>query len=122
MKKSNHPMSDLSSLQAVMNIGEGESIAGAWITPHIPDIGCYKLLAKKKKEGRVEWVHFVQRLNGEKDTFYHGEVANEQELDAVVESINRALQRVFGIACVLKPGSPEMYSLTGEPLGNNTIH
>ncbi|MEW5797591.1 MAG: hypothetical protein AB1728_01170 [Bacteroidota bacterium] len=115
-------MSDPSSVQAVMNIGEGESIAGAWITPQIPDIGFYKLLAKKKKNGAFEWVHFIQRLNGEKDTFYRGEVASEQDLNAVVESINNALTRVFGNACLLKPGSPEMYSLTGRPLGNETIH
>lgn len=115
-------MSDLPSIQAVMNIDEGELIVSAWITQQIPDVGFYKLLAKMKKDGTCEWVHFVQRLNGEKDTFYRGDVANEKELHIVVESINHTLARVFGNACKLKPGSSEMYSLSGQQLGNSTTH
>jgi len=41
-----------------MNIDEGEEIAGMWVTPHIPQIGIYKLLAKKKKDGTVRF--FIQ--------------------------------------------------------------
>ncbi len=115
-------MGDLPSIQAVMNIDKGELIVGAWITQQIPDVGFYKLLAKKKKDGTCEWVHFVQRLNGEKDTFSCGVVANEQDLDIVVESINHALARVFGNVYMLKPGSPEIYSLSGQQVGNTTVH
>ena len=31
---------------AIMNIDEVEEIAGMWVTPHVPKIGIYKLLAK----------------------------------------------------------------------------
>ena len=47
--------------QAVMNIGTGEEIAGLWATPRIPDIGIYKLTAKKRLDGKFEWVHFQHR-------------------------------------------------------------
>ncbi|MBI2427576.1 MAG: hypothetical protein HYV29_02020 [Ignavibacteriales bacterium] len=67
-------------------------------------------------------MHFVQRLNGEKDTFSRGEVVHEQELETILEAINSTLARVFGQSCMLKPGNPEAYSLTGQPLGNSTIH
>ena len=34
---------------AVMNVEEGEEVLGGYVTPHIPQIGIYKLLAKKKR-------------------------------------------------------------------------
>ena len=35
---------------AVMNIAEGEELFGGWATPSIPQVGIYKLLAKKKAD------------------------------------------------------------------------
>ena len=49
---------------AVMNVDEGEEIVGGWAAPRIPQVGIYKLLAKKKKNNMIEWAHFVQRDNG----------------------------------------------------------
>jgi len=43
--------------QAVMNVAEGETIAGMWVAPRIPEIGVYKLAAKQRKDGICEWVH-----------------------------------------------------------------
>lgn len=121
-KKNRRTMSDTPPPQAVLTIEAGESIAEAWITPQIPGIGFYKLLAKKRKDGTCEWVHFVQRLNGEKDAFSRGEVTHEQELETVLEAINSVLARVVGQSCALKPGNPETYSLTGQQLRNNAVH
>jgi len=36
------------SQMAVMNVEKGEEVVGGWATPHIPQVGLYKLLAKKK--------------------------------------------------------------------------
>ena len=36
------------SQTAVMNIEKGEEFFGGWATSHIPQVGIYKLLAKKK--------------------------------------------------------------------------
>lgn len=55
------------SQMAVMNLAEGEEILTGLATPHIPQVGVYKLLAKKKTDGTIEWAHFVQRDNGLKD-------------------------------------------------------
>ena len=52
---------------AVMNLEEGEDIFAGRVTPHIPQVGIYKLLAKKKVDGTIEWAHFVQRDNGLKE-------------------------------------------------------
>ena len=41
-------------IKAVMNIEKGEEIIGAWITPKIPEIGFYKLLAKQKKVYKIQ--------------------------------------------------------------------
>lgn len=57
-------------IQALMSVSKGEKIAGMWTTPTIPGIGFYKLLAKRCADGTCEWVHFVQRPNGDKDKVY----------------------------------------------------
>jgi len=79
-----------------MNIDEGEEIAGGWATPHIPQVGIYKLLVKKRKDGRFEWAHFVQRDNGLKDRVMRGEVDNQEQLDTLIEITKRNLKKVFG--------------------------
>ncbi len=62
------------SQMAVMNVDKGEEIVGGWATPHIPQVGVYKLLAKKRKDGAIEWAHFVQRDNGAREKVYRGDV------------------------------------------------
>ena len=43
-------------------------------TPPIPQVGIYKLLAKKKADGMIEWAHFVQHDNGLKEKEIRGTV------------------------------------------------
>jgi len=38
-----------------MNIEKGEEIVGGWATPKIPQVGSYKLLAKQRTDGKIEW-------------------------------------------------------------------
>jgi hypothetical protein len=97
---------------AVMNIDDGEEIVGGWATPHIPQVGIYKLLAKQRKDGVVEWAHFVQRDSGLKEIVYRGEVENRERLDDVVDVINRNLQKVFGVS--LQAANYDVYSLDGK--------
>ena len=52
-------------VQALMSVEKGEEIAGTWTTPVVPEIGFYKLLAKRRTDGVCEWVHFVQRADGQ---------------------------------------------------------
>jgi len=99
---------------AIMNVNEGEEIAGAWITPHIPTIGIYKLLAKKKKDGTCEWAHFVQRDDGRKEKVYRGTVENEGRLADVVAAINSALHTAYGPLVNLGPADSDMYTLDGK--------
>ncbi len=97
---------------AIMTIDEGEEIAGAWITPYIPDVGMYKLLAKKKKDGTFAWVHFIQRLNGTKDIVFRGEAKDQAQLNALLEVANGKLQAVFKVK--LQPADADMYTLDGK--------
>ena len=110
------------TIPAVMNVEEGEQIVGAWITPMVTDIGFYKLLAKRRKDGTCEWVHFVQRANGEKDKFYRGEVSSEKDVDIVVASINNTLTKMYGAHTRLQLGNPEVYSLDGKNLDSGTVN
>ena len=48
------------SQMAVMNVDKGEEIVGGWATAQISQVGIYKLLAKKRKDGVIEWAHFIQ--------------------------------------------------------------
>jgi len=97
---------------AVMTIDEGEEIAGAWITPYIKDVGMYKLLAKKKKDGTFAWAHFIQRLNGNKEIVFRGEAKDQAQLDTLLEVANGKLQAIFGVT--LQPADADMYTLDGQ--------
>ena len=55
---------------AVMSVEKGEEIVAALISGHIPGTGYYKLLAKKKKDGLIEWAHFTERDNGQKENVF----------------------------------------------------
>ena len=83
---------------AVMNIEKGEELFGGWATPPIPQVGIYKLLAKKKVDGTIEWAHFVQRDNGLKEKVMRGTVSTIEELDIVKDAVNNSLRRIFGVA------------------------
>jgi hypothetical protein len=102
--------------QAVMNVEKGEEIAGAWITPHVPQIGIYKLLAKKKADGTCEWAHFVQRDDGRKEKVYRGTVENEERLKDVVKAINNALHTAYGPLVNLGPADSDMYTIGGKKM------
>ena len=99
---------------AVMTIDDGEEILPSYVTPHIPQIGIYKLLAKKRKDGKCEWAHFVQRDDGRKENVYRGEVENEAQLADVVDGINAALRKTFGPAISLHHADSDMYTLDGK--------
>ena len=89
--------SDISK-KAVMNLDDGEELFGGWATPHIPQVGIYKLLAKKKADRTIEWAHFVQRDNGLKEKVMRGTVNTPEEFDVVTDTVNNNLRRVFGVA------------------------
>lgn len=97
---------------AVMNVDKGEEIVGGWATPHIPQVGIYKLLAKKRKDGRIEWAHFVQRDNGLKEKVYRGDVESREKLEEVIEIMNRNLKKVFGV--MMRNAQYDVYSLDGK--------
>lgn len=85
------------SQMAVMNIAKGEEILAGRATPPIPQVGIYKLLAKKKADGTIEWAHFVERDNGLKEKVMRGTVNTLDEFDIVIDAVNNNLRRVFGV-------------------------
>lgn len=111
-------MSSSSKMQAIMNVSEGEEIAGMWVTPHIAGTGIYKLLAKRNKEGKFEWAHFVQRDNGNKDSVYRGTVDTKEQLEQVCSIINSNLQKTFGSQIKLQIAQYDSYIVGGGKLDN----
>ena len=104
---------------AIMNIDEGEEIVGGWASAYISQVGLYKLLAKKRKNGVIEWAHFVQRDSGSKEKVYRGEVESREKLDEVLEVMNKHLQRVFGTT--MEAAGYDAYTLDGKK-ASKTIH
>ncbi len=100
------------SQMAIMNVEKGEEIVGGWATPRIPEVGSYKLLAKKRKNGVIEWAHFIQRDNGSKDRVMRGEAKNRAQLDEVIEIASRNLYKLFGVKLVAVDF--DMYMLDGK--------
>ena len=89
-------MSDLSRA-AVLSVEKGEDIFGGWATAPIPQVGIYKLLAKRKADGTIEWAHFIQRDSGVKDRVLRGEVKTPEEFTVVKDAINGNLHRIYGV-------------------------
>lgn len=101
---------------AVMNVDKGEEIVATLMSEEISGTGYYKFLAKKRIDGKYEWAHFVQRINGHKEKIYRGEAENEEQLKLVIEIMNRTLTKVFGLRAEMKPGNPHFYNLSGNEL------
>ena len=104
---------------AVMNLEEGEDIFAGRVTPHIPQVGIYKLLAKKKKDGTIEWAHFVQRDNGLKEKVMRGTVNTLEEFDILNDVVNSNLQKIFGVT--MQPAEYDVRTLDGKKV-SDTIH
>jgi hypothetical protein len=100
--------------QAVMNLDKGEELAGMWVTPHIPGTGMYKIIAKKRRDGVIEWAHFVQRDDGLREHVMRGEAHSQAQLDDVVEIGSRNLRKFFGPVICFIPAEAEMYTLDGK--------
>jgi hypothetical protein len=107
------------SQMAVMTIEEGEEILAGRATAHIPQVGVYKLLAKKKADGTIEWAHFVERDNGLKEKVMRGTVKSLDEFDIVIETVNNNLRRIFGVT--MQPAEFEVRTLDGKKV-SDTIH
>jgi hypothetical protein len=85
------------SKEAVMRVEKGEEIFGGWATAPIPQVGIYKLLAKTKTDGTIEWAHFVQRSSGVKEKVIRGTVETGEEFAVVKNAMDNNLRRIFGV-------------------------
>lgn len=101
------------ALQPMLNIAKGEEIIHALVSNYIPGTGYYKFLSKQKADGTCEWVHFVERVNGNKEKVFRGETKTKEELNTVLEVMNRNLTRIFGPAAEMKPGKTEVRTTAG---------
>jgi hypothetical protein len=104
---------------AVMNADAGEEIVGGWATPKIPEVGIYKLVAKKRVDGRIEWAHFVQRDNGARERVMRGDAASPEELQFVIDTTNRNLRKFFGVS--MQPVDYDRYTVGGKK-ASRTMH
>lgn len=110
-EKEKHMKSNPSQI-AVMNIEEGEEILAGRATAHIPQVGIYKLLAKKKVDGTIEWAHFVERDNGLKEKVIRGTVSTLDEFNIVIDTINNNLRKIFG--ATMQPAAYDVRTLDGK--------
>ena len=94
---------------AVMTLNQGENIAGMWATPLIPGTGFYKLFAKQKTDGTIEWAHLLQRTDGTKELMFRGTVKSKKELNKVLNTANSTLQRIFGHSVKFNVAKTDFY-------------
>ena len=81
---------------AVMKLERGEEMVASMMSGHISGTGRYKLIAKKRIDGLIEWAHFTERDNGLRENVYRGEVKDARELETVMMIMNKHLKKVFG--------------------------
>jgi hypothetical protein len=89
---------------AVMSIEKGEKIMSMLVGGHIPGTGRYKLIAKKKTSGLIEWAHYKERDNGMKEKVFRGEARNMEELDILTTVMNENLRKIFGDHAAMEHG------------------
>ena len=107
------------SRAAVLSIEKGEEIFGGWATAPIPQVGIYKLLAKKKADGTIEWAHFVQRDSGVKERVMRGVVKTREEFTVVKDAIESNLRRIYGVT--LQAAGYDISTLDGKT-ATDTMH
>lgn len=102
-----------------MQIDKDESIEGLWATPQIPQIGVYKLIVKKRKDGIFEWVHFLHRLDGTRKVLFRGELEAKIRIADVLEAANKTLRNVYGVT--MSVADVNISTLDGRSAGD-TVH
>jgi hypothetical protein len=101
-----------------MRIEKGEEILGGWASEPISQVGIYKLFAKKKVDGTIEWAHFVQREDGLKDRVMRGAVKTREEFALVKDSIDSTLHRIYGVT--LQAAGYDINTLDGKKATGTT--
>jgi hypothetical protein len=99
---------------AILNVDEGDEIVGGWITPKIPEVGAYKLLVVKRKNGKYEWAHFIQRDNGDKDRVMRGTLDTAEQLESLMEAMNKNLGKIYGAHVKLLAADYDLMTLNGK--------
>lgn len=95
----------------LLSIDKDEEIIYALVSSYISGTGYYKLLAKQKADKTFEWVHFKERVNGDKEAVYRGNTATKEELETVLEIMNRNLTNTFGHHAEMKQGEFKVTTL-----------
>jgi len=98
--------------KAVLTVAAGEEVVAGRATAHIPQVGIYKLLAKKKVDGSIEWAHFVERDSGLKENVLRGTVSTLAEFDLVIDVVSNNLLRIFGVT--MEPAGYDVLTLDGK--------
>ena len=99
---------------AIINVEKGEEIAVMCVSQFIPGTGYYKFLAKKRKDKKYEWAHFIERQDKRKEGVYRGDVKDMKQLMMVLDIMNRNLIKIFGPLAEMKTGSADFYSEYGK--------
>ena len=105
--------------QAVMKVDKNEEIVGLWAAPLVPGTGIYKLVAKKRRDGSIEWAHFIHRDDGSRKVVLRGEVESKERLSLVLELANAQLKAIFGVT--MSVADVSMKTLDGRP-ADGTVH
>ncbi len=105
--------------QAVMRVDKGEEIVGMWASPQVPGTGIYKLAAKKRLDGKIEWAHFIHRDDGSRKIVLRGEADTKEQLALVLDLANKQLARIFGVT--MSTADVSMKALDGRPL-DDKVH
>jgi hypothetical protein len=95
----------------ILSVDKDEEIIYTLVSSYISGTGYYKLLAKQKADKTFEWVHFKERVSREKLGIIRGDIATKQELDTVLEIMNRNLVNTFGQHAEMKQGELKVSTL-----------
>jgi hypothetical protein len=68
---------------------------------HVVGKGVFKLVAVKGADGKIQWEHFRESLNGHRLDLFRGEAESMAQLELIISIMNKNLRVIFGEDAVM---------------------
>lgn len=100
----------------ILELEDGDELAGSWSTPKHDRFGTFRLLLKRTPENRLLWAHFIQAPDGTTGMVMRGELRHPDELKPLQDTIHRTIRKVTGMELRLEDSDYLATSSDGFPL------
>lgn len=84
------------AMVTILELEDGDELAGSWSTPEHDRFGTFRLLLKRTPDNRLLWAHYIQAPDGTTGMVIRGELRHPDELKQLQDTIHRTIRKVTG--------------------------